>query len=323
MMAKRTLAGLVLLVIAGSTMGLPLAQRQTALRGQDAPACELCEGLVVSLSAYLSDPKTQAYVQELLVGAMCEGLPDAFHDTCVQELAAVYRQVVATVVAALDPHDVCTLAGVCVGTVAGVNSANGPFDCPMCRMVALTLLQRFKDPKVRSEMHTGFLQACNDLEPAKRPKCVTDVDALFQAVENIMDDLDPDMACEVAQFCPRPALGAGTGAARLAVPAAVPAMRALFHSLVEQRPARVGDKESCDNCKVVVLQAVAIIQNPKTQADIIEYAKESCSMFPDWQDSCEAYVTLYGPIAINMLVTYLQPQTVCSELGYCPPLSLA
>lgn len=64
-------------------------------------------------------------------------------------------------------------------------------------------------------------------------------------------------------------------------------------------------------------------QNPKTQADIIEYAKESCSMFPDWQDSCEAYVTLYGPIAINMLVTYLQPQTVCSELGYCPPLSLA
>lgn len=93
-----------------------------------------------------------------------------------------------------------------------------------------------------------------------QPKCVTDVDALFQAVENIMDDLDPDMACEVAQFCPRPALGAGTGPARLAVPAAVPAMRALFHSLVEQRPARVGDKESCDNCKVVVLQAVAIIQ---------------------------------------------------------------
>lgn len=38
----------------------------------------------------------------------------------------------------------------------------------------------------------------------------------------------------------------------------------------------------------------------------------------DFKDQCEAYVTLYGPLVFNMLISYLQPDYLCARMGYCP-----
>lgn len=81
-----------------------------------------------------------------------------------QEVGVVYAQAVAMIISALDPADVCGVFGLC----PSANSVQGPFDCGMCRVVALTLLQRLKDPKVREDMHKAFLEACDDLELIKR-----------------------------------------------------------------------------------------------------------------------------------------------------------
>lgn len=107
------------------------------------------------------------------------------------------------------------------------------------------------------------------------------------------------------------------------------------------------------------------MQDPKTQAELLEYAKEGCNIFAvravacakpqatlkeqprvaahlhsspqalvvsfslsvlppqDFKDQCEQYVTLYGPLVFNMLISYLQPDSVCTRMGYCsasPPL---
>lgn len=60
-------------------------------------------------------------------------------------------------------------------------------------------------------------------------------------------------------------------------------------------------------------------QDPKTQLELLEYAKEGCSVFADFKDQCEQYVTLYGPLVFNMLISYLQPDALCTRLGYCTP----
>jgi len=117
------------------------------------------------------------------------------------------------------------------------------------------------------------------------------------------------------------------------------------------------------------------VQDPKTQAELLEYAKQGCTIFQaspgsgvpslahhagsallvvewaasithvrtfpvlntappqlsalnccaappsimqDFKDQCEAYVTLYGPLVFNMLISYLQPDFLCARLGYCP-----
>jgi saposin len=53
--------------------------------------------------------------------------------------------------------------------------------------------------------------------------------------------------------------------------------------------------------------------------ELLEYAKEGCSVFADFKDQCEQYVTLYGPLVFNMLISYLQPDALCTRLGYCTP----
>lgn len=71
-----------------------------------------------------------------------------------------------------------------------------------------------------------------------------------------MDDIDPDMACELTQFCPKPGFA-------LARPGAVDAFHVLWKELAAAKPEgqnRLGDEESCQNCKTIILQAVAILQ---------------------------------------------------------------
>ena len=45
--------------------------------------------------------------------------------------------------------------------------------------------------------------------------------------------------------------------------------------------------------------------------------RDACKSFQDYEEMCEQYVDTYGPIVINLLLTYAQPQLVCNELGFC------
>lgn len=38
----------------------------------------------------------------------------------------------------------------------------------------------------------------------------------------------------------------------------------------------------------------------------------------DFKEQCETYVQLYGPLVFNMLLSYLQPDSLCARIGYCP-----
>lgn len=71
------------LAVAGQALKSSDAASQVALR-EEKPACDLCEGFVTSLAAYLSDPQTQEDVKHILEKNFCESLPDEFYDTCAQ-----------------------------------------------------------------------------------------------------------------------------------------------------------------------------------------------------------------------------------------------
>lgn len=61
------------------------------------------------------------------------------------------------------------------------------------------------------------------------------------------------------------------------------------------------------------------VQDPKTQTELLEYAKEGCTVFADFKDQCVQYVTLYGPLVFNMLISYLQVKQLP---GSCLPGTL-
>jgi hypothetical protein len=67
-----------------------------------------------------------------------------------------------------------------------------------------------------------------------------------------------------------------------------------------------------------------LLQEPKTQIEIIAYAKQGCQMLGDpWAAQCVQYVDMYGALVINMAEAYLQPDQLCAKLGYCPAPGVA
>ena len=94
----------------------------------------------------------------------------------------------------------------------------------------------------------------------------------------------------------------------------------------------------------------------------MDYAKQGCAVFQDFKEQCVEYVELYGerlggggrwrklpcaaprpvhppptpspdppphihthpgPLVFNMVLGYLQPDLLCTRLGYCKPEALA
>jgi hypothetical protein len=49
----------------------------------------------------------------------------------------------------------------------------------------------------------------------------------------------------------------------------------------------------------------------------MDYAKTMCAAFDDYRPQCEAAVEDYGQVAFDMAIAYLQPDQVCTRLGYC------
>ena len=81
-------------------------------------------------------------------------------------------------------------------------------------------------------------------------------------------------------------------------------------------PFQVSD-ESCDTCKDVIQQAAAIIQEPENQKEVFDFIKQGCSVLPQLEDICDQFVDEFGPLLILSIVSVLDPDTLCTEMGYC------
>ncbi|DBA91183.1 TPA: hypothetical protein ACH3X2_004060 [Trebouxia sp. C0005] len=78
------------------------------------------------------------------------------------------------------------------------------------------------------------------------------------------------------------------------------------------------DEDKCDTCKLIVTQVATMLRNPETQKEILVYAHEACHVFPGFEDQCEMYVNMYGPLVMGIIQQYLQPDAMCGRLGFCP-----
>ena len=56
----------------------------------------------------------------------------------------------------------------------------------------------------------------------------------------------------------------------------------------------------------------------ETQKEILVYAHEACHVFPGFEDQCEMYINMYGPLVMGIIQQYLQPDAMCGRLGFCP-----
>jgi hypothetical protein len=70
--------------------------------------------------------------------------------------------------------------------------------------------------------------------------------------------------------------------------------------------------------QVVIMEMHQVIANPNVQAQLVDYAKQACTLIQSLSTQCQADVDQYAPMVFGMALAYLQPEQVCVQLNLCP-----
>lgn len=286
--------------------------------------------IVQDAETYLADPKTQDAIVTFVQQNLCSVLPEDASRTCQQEARVFVAQAVASMEQSVTPQTACTYLGACTQTITKMlnslqtmqqqihlllasqssfilQNRNGPIQCTLCKFVMPTLIRRFKDPESHAQIHDAAIQACDRFDDiASKAKCQAEVEQLFASLDSLLDDVDPIKICEVMQFC---------GAMQKS-PEVFVAMKHAVYSL-QELPVNDPTPENCESCKNIVEQVSLIILDPANQKEIFDYLKKGCEALQSFEKQCKEYVEEYGPVAIDALAAYLQPDEMCARLGYC------
>ena len=156
--SQRCLWGVLCLSLFALAYGAPLQSRLVADRLQSqAPLCGSCRWLVKSVKCELSDVDTQSEIIGMILKDVCPKLPADAQEACGQlapsliPLGIMYLQ-------SLSANELCadvTLCGAAppVSRAArlGVGQQND-FNCPICKMLLITIKQELKNPESEKEM---------------------------------------------------------------------------------------------------------------------------------------------------------------------------
>ena len=136
--------------------GAPLQPRAGAERLQSqAPLCGSCRWLVKSLKCELSDVDTQSEIIGMVLKDVCSKLPADAQDVCGQ-LAPQLIPLGIMYIQSLSANELCADATLC-GPVPSKTSRLGlaqqnDFNCPICKMLLITMKQELKNPESEKEM---------------------------------------------------------------------------------------------------------------------------------------------------------------------------
>lgn len=79
--------------------------------------------------------------------------------------------------------------------------------------------------------------------------------------------------------------------------------------------------DSCDVCKMAVIEAHSLIANPVVQSGVVNYTKAICQVAGGgFADACDEMVDTYIPIIFDLLENLLTPDDLCTSLGVCKAL---
>jgi hypothetical protein len=192
--------------------------------------------------------------------------------------------------------------------------------------VAGKVKEQMADPTTQASIRDASLAACAQLPAGiMQETCTTFVEQYEMTYFKYLADLEPVEVCMMIGTCMDTVmdrLQAGLKAPLLQLTPAQLAPVRQIKLAMQAAGASAPRNDHCETCKVVVQEMRQVVANPQIQGQIIDYAKQACSVFPSFQATCVADVDQYAPMAFGMILAYLQPEQVCIQLQMCPAPSL-
>jgi len=263
-------------------------------------ACDTCKQLVSYVETLLEEQKTQ---QEIIALAqqLCEQIPSPYGTICDALVAQYIPQIISWLEQEIEVFDVCRKLGLCTDAVRSPRvpipaGANNGFACDTCKQLVAYVETLLEEKKTQEEIIALAQKLCDQIPAPYGTIC----DALVaQFIPQIISWLEQEI--EVIDICNK--LGLCTD---VAIVARVPI------------PANAHNGFACDTCKQLVAYVETLLEEKKTQEEIIALAQQLCDKIPaPYGTICDALVAQFVPQIISWLEQEIEVIDICRKLGIC------
>ncbi|XP_048578655.1 prosaposin isoform X2 [Nematostella vectensis] len=259
--------------------------------------CVICEFAMSELKSLIGQNSTQDEIKVAL-NKVCSLLPSSISKECASFVNTYEEEVLKILSQELNPDMVCTSLGLCSGVKQAVlvkDAAGGGPYCALCEFVMEKLDNELKDNATEQEIEEALSKVCGYLPSSIRSEC----DALVKEygpmiIQLLVQELDPSVICKELGLCTQKRQTEG----------------------LEEAPQL--NSVTCEVCTVVMSYLDDTLKENATEEEIKEALDKVCSYLPSSiKSECTALVDEYSDAIINAIVSGLQPEMVCAEIGLC------
>ncbi|XP_072050756.1 uncharacterized protein [Amphiura filiformis] len=267
------------------------------LRVKAGDPCTDCKAFFGDVKMMLSNATTQKEILNELK-MVCSLLGD-LADQCNSLIDQYGPLVFDLLLPELDPTSICGTIGFCQGVdttqmiaaltrvVIKVKMLPTADMCTDCKMFFGDVQKVLMDPNNQQTIISAVEQVCSLLGDLSS-ECQSLVEQYGSTVINaVAQVLDPQNTCSTIGFC--------TGTPRIRM--------------------KLGDQ--CSDCQAFFKDVQAMLQNSTVQNQILMELEQVCSVLGQYESECKSLLQQYGPLAFNLIVSQLNPTTVCGGIGFC------
>ena len=296
----------------------------TTLQPGEDIQCEFCEKVIQHwIDVYASNSSLQEF--KALLDGICEKIDTKNAAHCKHIVDDYYIPAFQFIKNELKPHMLCSMVGLCTESqtskapiisltklepalrVENLAALNGELyvpssvvdastpTCVLCEYVIDTLDDYIKDRKNEAEIEKAVESVCEKMPGAIRNKCDKFVEKYEPAiVAFIVNNIESSKICSLLHLCDE-------------------------QNNVQSNELRTLGKDSnCEMCEFAMNEIFSVLQD-KDDQDMVKNALESiCYRLPDSiERNCEDFVEKYTTTIINLIVSGLTPDEICSALNLC------
>jgi len=300
------------------------------------PICTDCKKFFTDIKTMLTANKTEAEVEQLIDTAICSIL-GSLEQECKSLIHEFLPEIMEILASYYDPNMICQSLGVCEQTLGQLKNfllfqrlqkmplysaakQSSVETCIMCKAFMLEIQNLDRNKDVQSKVSEVIKTKLCPLLGALKDACQTTVDLYGpELFELLATELDPSTRCRSLGFCAPTTTVDSQPMAKL-TPAKEPIREQSENKqpMAVLSPAKKSNDVECTVCQYIIAEVKSMISTNATEEEIKAALEKVCDYFPSSiRPDCINFIDTYGQAVIELLLSELDPQQICAELGLC------